>query len=302
MELCPRCTSTVADGAHSCPTCGASIWQPGSAAPQVAVTPAPVALVPPVPPATPPALPAAPTPPAPSDEQLSLPMGVTDQLAEPSSPPAPAPNGNGNGNGNGYLAPHWVPPLGTDPHLRSVAVNLPPQRVAPTDAAPALPPPHRSETVVPAHPPAQRKPNQLAVVIGTIAPLLAVVVLIIALPAQGAKQKPVAVVATDGDAQFDLRALAAAEETSLTATEAYSTDSAALEAAGYQPAPGKPVSISAGVSKNGYCLVASAGGATAAWYLYDSKQGGLLSTSFPAEGLAQQACADTAISAYVPIT
>jgi hypothetical protein len=137
--------------------------------------------------------------------------------------------------------------------------------------------------------------------VATIAPLLAVAVLIVALPAQGAKPKQATVVATDSDARFNLRALAAAEETNLTATESYTTDSEALEAAGYQPAPGKSVTISAGVSTTGYCLVATAGD-TASWFLYDSKQGGLISSGFAAEELAQQACADSAIKSYLPIS
>jgi hypothetical protein len=234
---------------------------------------------------------------------------------EPAAVPTPPPLPSTNGNGNGHRAPHWVP-LGSEPDLRSIVVGLPPQRVAPTevvvernaepdpapDAATAAVAPARSATVVPSTPPAHRKPNHFLIAIGTIAPLLAVVVLIVALPAHGAKPKQVAMVATDDDAQFDLRALAAAEETNLTATEAYATDRAALDAAGYQPAPGKPVTISAGISNAGYCLVASAGTATAPWFLFDSKQGGLVSTGFAAEGLAQQACADAAITSYVPIT
>lgn len=295
MELCSRCTSTVADGAQSCPSCGAEVWRPGSQSHQAAVTPAPVALVLPVPAAAPP--PASAPPPLPATaEQLSLPMPDVEPAAEPAAMQEPV-------------------PVGHDIDVHSVVVNLPPQRVAPTAVAPkpepapepaheVAPPasPPWSATVVPADPPAHHKPSRTVVAIGTIAPLLAVVVLIIALPAHGAKPKHVAVVATDADAQFDLRALADAEETSLTATESYATDSTALDAAGYQPAPGKPVTISAGVSKSGYCLVASAGTAAAPWYLYDSKQGGLVSDAFAGEAVAQQSCADTAVNSYVPIT
>lgn len=328
MEFCPRCTSTVADDAQTCPSCGAAIWQPESPSPHVAVTPAPVALVLPAPAAAPPPLPATAAPPLPSSEQLSLPMPVEEQAKDPEpSPNAPgAPPTTPSANGNGNRAPQWVP-TGHDPQVHSVVVNLPPQRIAPVEAAteplavpespisepvaapesPAIDaappaPPVQPATVVPATPPTHRKPGRVAIAVGTIAPLLAVVVLIVALPAHGAKPKHAAIFATDEDAQFDLRALAAAEETNLTATESYATDSAALDAAGYQPVPGKPVTISAGISKSGYCLVASNGAATARWYLYDSKQGGLLSTGFAAEALAQRSCADSAITSYLPIT
>jgi hypothetical protein len=230
----------VADAASTCPNCGATIWQPGAVSRQVAVTPAPVALVLPVPSAPPPAL------------------------------------------------------------------SLPPQRPAPTAPAPTAPPPLPTPparpTVVPAAASPQRKPNHFVVAIGTVVPLLAVVVLIIALPAHGAKPGRLPAVATDANAQFNLRALAAAEETTLTATKSYSTERAALDAAGYQPAPGKPVTISAGISESGYCLVASAGGPTSPWFLYDSQQGGLVSTAFTSANSAQQACADGAITSYVPVS
>jgi hypothetical protein len=242
----------VADGASTCPNCGATIWQPGAVSRQVAVTPAPVALVLPVPSASPPALSLPPQRPAPA-------------------PTAPAPT-----------------------------VEAPPSTPA-TTPLPTPPPPARP-TVVPTSASPQRKPNHFVVAIGTVVPLLAVVVLIIALPAHGAKPGRLPAVATDANAQFNLRALAAAEETTLTATKSYSTERAALDAAGYQPAPGKPVTISAGISESGYCLVASAGGPTSPWFLYDSQQGGLVSTAFTSANSAQQACADGAITSYVPVS
>jgi hypothetical protein len=194
-------------------------------------------------------------------------------------------------------------PLGPDPSLRSVVVRLPPQREAPSDrTAPPAAPPQRSATVIPKDPPPVGKRNQLAVAAGTILPLLAVVVLIIALPAHGAKPTPVTAVATDADAQFDLRALAAAQETNLTATTLYTTDTDALEAAGYRPRPGRTVTINAGINpKDGYCLVGTAGGA-APWHLYDSAQGGLISATFSSEELARQACSDASITTYLPIS
>lgn len=243
MELCPRCTSTVADAALACPSCGAAIWQPTSTAKQVAVTPAPVALVPPVP----------------------------------------------------------------EPASSSVMVQLPPQRIASVDAPPRPdradepPPPTGATTVVPANPPTGHKQNHLAVGIGTLASLLVVVVLIVALPAHGAHETLVPVAATNGDAQFDLRALAKAEETNLTATRVYTADSTDLEDSGYQPMPGVPVTIRAGIGKDGYCLVASAGG-SAPWYLYDSAQGGLIDSGFASEALAHRACAVAAIKSYATIT
>jgi hypothetical protein len=176
--------------------------------------------------------------------------------------------------------------------------------MAPAEATPPpAPPPQRSVTVVPRDPPPASKRNQLAVAAGTILPLLAVVVLIIALPAHGAKQPaPVALVATDADAQFDLRALAAAQETNLTATTVYTTDTDALEAAGYRPRPGRAVTIKAGINpKDGYCLVGTAGG-DAPWHLYDSAQGGLISATFGSEELARQACSDTSITTYLTIS
>jgi hypothetical protein len=244
----------VADDAAACPSCGSAIWQPAQT--QVAVTPAPVALVPPTP-AVPPA-PAVP-PPARAPEQLPLP--TTD-----------------------------------------AATGLPPQRPAPPQPTAPPPLPAGTATVVPADPPAAGKRNRLAITAGTIVPLLAVVVLIVALPAHGAKPIHLPTGATDTDAQRDLRALAAAEETNLTATEVYTTDSAALAAAGYQPVAGKSVTILAGIHhKKGYCLVATAGRATP-WHLYDSRQGGLVSSDFASQDLAQQACADTAITSYVTIS
>jgi hypothetical protein len=251
VELCPRCTSTVADDASTCPSCGATIWQPGSLARQVAVTPAPVEFVPPIPMATPPPLPSVTLPP----QRVATRDAVSEATAQPAA------------------VPHEVAPP---------------------------PAPIRSETVIPVTPPVPHKTNRWLIPVGTIVPLLTVVVLLVALPAHGAKPEQLPVVATDLDAQLNLRALAAAEETNLTATRTYTTDSTALDAAGYRPAPGKPVTISAGVSDAGYCLIATAGGA-APWFLYDSMQGGLVSSDFTAEYLAEQACADTAIKSYLPI-
>lgn len=244
MELCPRCSSTVADGAHECPGCGAPAWRPASNGHAVAVTPAPVALVLPVPAA--------------------------------------------------------APALGANPSARSIVVKLPPQQPEPASSSPALP--MRSETVIPATPVAQRKPNQWAIGIGTVTSLLVVAVLVIALPARGAKRNAPAVVrATEADVQLDLRTLATAEETYLTTTTTYTTKREELESVGYEPVAAPTVTAFAGIhARTGYCLLGSAGG-SAPWYLFDSEQGGLVNSSFVSQALARQACADHAISSYTKI-
>ncbi|HWC36322.1 MAG TPA: zinc ribbon domain-containing protein [Mycobacteriales bacterium] len=246
MEFCPRCASSVTDGAMTCAACGAPLWQPPASVQDVAVTPAPVALVLPAPLAvTPPPLP-------------------PQRVAEPPGPP-----------------PTPTPPSPAPP--------------------PALPPPPTTPTlVIPAAGPSMRRSNLVGGA-GAVVAILVVVVLIVALPAHGARHNRQPVVATSAAAQFDLRALADAEETNLTATRVYTPDTTALAAAGYQPMPAEPVTILAGINrKSGYCLLGTAGGASP-WFVYDSEQGGLLNRSFASEALARQACADTAITSFVPI-
>ena len=182
--------------------------------------------------------------------------------------------------------------------LPTAMPELPPQRVAPPE--PPLPP--KPVPVNPSVLPATGPSHHWAATGGAVAAVLVVVVMIVALPAQGAKRSHTPAVATSEDAQLDLRALANAEETTLTATRVYTTSDSALAASGYQPMPNAPVTILAGVHrKRGYCLVATAGG-TKPWYLYDSKQGGLLNVSFTSAALAQQACTDSAIATYLPVS
>ncbi|HVT21613.1 MAG TPA: hypothetical protein VHE57_09525 [Mycobacteriales bacterium] len=194
--------------------------------------------------------------------------------------------------------PPPVPATTTPPPLPTTSPALPPQRVT-SPASPAQPDP------VPVNPsvlPAAHPSHHWAAGGGAFVAILVVVVLILALPAHGAKHSNPLAVATSKDAQFDLRALAAAEETSLTATRVYTTDVSALAAFGYQPLPDAPVTILAGIHrKSGYCLVASAGDAKP-WFLFDSEQGGLVDRGFASQVQAQQACADPAIDSFTSVT
>jgi hypothetical protein len=166
---------------------------------------------------------------------------------------------------------------------------------------PSLPP--TTPTLLPKpRPVARRASSQFAIAGGAFVALLVVVVLVFALPARGAKSNPPRVDVGNSAAQLDLRNLAAAEETNLTATTKYTADTAALEAVGYAPTPGAPAIVRAGIhAKKAYCLVAS-GVPSSRWYLYDSKQGGLVSVSFPSESAAELACVDRKITSYATVT
>ncbi|HVV76529.1 MAG TPA: hypothetical protein VHC43_10875 [Mycobacteriales bacterium] len=186
-----------------------------------------------------------------------------------------------------------VPPSTASPPPLS---DLPPQRLPSPRPVPS---PDVSATVLPtAH-----GQNHWLTGAGAVVAILVVVVLIFALPAHGAKHsRPPMVAANSAQAQFDLRALANAEETNLTATRFYTTDGRALASAGYAPLPGAPVTILAGVSrKSAYCLVATAG-RTSPWFLYDSMQGGLVNDSFTSRARAQHACTDSTIASYAPVS
>lgn len=186
----------------------------------------------------------------------------------------------------------------TPPPLPTTRPALPPQRVtSPASPAQREPMPANPSVLPAAHP-----SHHWAAGGGAFVAILVVVVLILALPAHGAKHSNPPAVATSKDAQFDLRALAAAEETSLTATRVYTTDISALAASGYQPLPDAPVTILAGIHrKSGYCLVASAGGAKP-WFLFDSERGGLVDRGFASQVQAQQTCADPAIDSFTSVT
>ncbi len=184
----------------------------------------------------------------------------------------------------------------------SVVVNLPPQRTeSPGTAVSVAPPPPPRPTVLPAAAPAHRATNPFAVAGGAFAALLVVVVLVVALQAHGAKSGQPSPASGRAAVRLDLRHLAIAEETALTATMRYTTDLAALEGVGYMPMPGAAATVLAGIhGKTGYCLVAARHGLSP-WYLYDSKQGGLISTGFASEAAAEQACADRAIASYATL-
>jgi hypothetical protein len=234
--------------------------------PPPAVTPAPVALVLPVPsPAveTLPVVPSTELPPAPPSVEL---------------PPAPS--------------IELPPPPSVEPSVAmSTPIDLPPQRANAPEPAPLAPSP------------SEHHGNPFLIAGGTFVALLVVVVLVFALPAHGAKSnQPPRLVGNPAAARLDLQHLATAEETNLTATMSYTTDIAALEGVGYVPTPGLVSTIRAGIhGTKGYCLVAT-NGPSSRWYLYDSKQGGLISQSFASETAAEQACAIGKIKSYATIS
>jgi hypothetical protein len=175
-------------------------------------------------------------------------------------------------------------------------MSEPASAAPPSTASPTFP------TVLPVTPPARRAASQLAIACATFLSLVAVVVLVFALPAHGAKTVPPGPNFGNSAAQLDLRNLASAEETTLTATTRYSTDTAELESVGYVPSPRHGSTVRAGVhGKNSYCLVGSDGG-SARWWLFDSVQGGLISKSFASEAAAEHACADPAITSFVTVS
>ena len=211
--------------------------------------------------------------------------------------PAPAPTAEH------YAEPQWAPSLGAHPAVRSVIVNLPPQRTTSPDPAPPVAPPTApTPTVLPAAAPSTRTPNSFVAAGGTFVGLLVVVVLVFALPAHGAKSNQPSAGSGNSSARLDLRNLATAEETNLTATMRYTNDVVALEGVGYMPSPGATTTVLAGIhGKAGYCLIAG-NRQPSRWYLYDSKQGGLISRGFASQAAAKQACVDSAITSYATIS
>jgi type IV pilus assembly protein PilA len=103
----------------------------------------------------------------------------------------------------------------------------------------------------------------------------------------------------DAAVKSDLRNIATAEETVLTAASSYTVTTATLTANGYKPTTNVTVMAAADAAKS-FCLVGTNTNSDK-FFLYDSGAGGLKQTSYADEATAEAACGITPAPTFTAI-